>query len=137
MQSGIADTITETMAQRALRMPEEPFLSVYKESDIIPMPAATSVLQEKVKPAGVATKRRNNEFLQTEQQAEILALKVDPESPESFMLRPKRRRWTCESSTLVGLKRNPARAAAARQTTRTISSGMVWAVQQQKHMTSS
>lgn len=99
VQSGIADTITETMAQRALRMPEEPFLSVYKESDIIPMPAATSILQEKVKPAGVATKRRKNEFLQIEQQAEILALKVDPESPESFMLRPKRRRWTCEQYT--------------------------------------
>lgn len=99
VQSGIAGAIKETMAQRALRMPEEPFLSVYKESDIIPMPAATSVLQEKVKPAGVATKRRNKEFLQTEQQAEILALKVDPESPESFMLRPKRRRWTCEQYT--------------------------------------
>lgn len=99
VQSGIADTIKETMAQRALRMPEEPFLSVYKESDIIPMPAATRVLQEKVKPAGVAIKRRSNEDQQAEQQPKVLALTADPESPESFMLRPKRRRWTCEKYT--------------------------------------
>ncbi|HHN4441929.1 DUF968 domain-containing protein [Klebsiella oxytoca] len=97
--AGAADAITETMAQRGLRLPAEPFLSVYKESDIVPSVSATSVLQEKVKPAEVATKCRNNEYLQTEQQAKILALKVDPESPESFMLRPKRRRWTCEQYT--------------------------------------
>ncbi|HAX7136996.1 TPA: phage N-6-adenine-methyltransferase [Escherichia coli] len=29
----------------------------------------------------------------------VLALKVDPESPESFMLRPKRRRWVNEKYT--------------------------------------
>ncbi|MCL8662943.1 DUF968 domain-containing protein, partial [Salmonella enterica subsp. enterica serovar Enteritidis] len=29
----------------------------------------------------------------------VLALRVDPESPESFMLRPKRRRWVNERYT--------------------------------------
>lgn len=99
VQSGIAGAIKETMAQRALRLPEEPFLSVYKESDIVPSLPATSVLQEKVKPAGVAIECRSNEVLQAEPQPKILALNVDPESPESFMLRPKRRRWTCEQYT--------------------------------------
>jgi hypothetical protein len=47
-----------------------------KESDITPGPAASEVVQKK-----------------------ILALRVDPETPESFMLRPKRRRWVNESWT--------------------------------------
>ncbi|MGU3521467.1 DUF968 domain-containing protein, partial [Klebsiella pneumoniae] len=45
-------------------------------SDIVPEPAASEVVQKK-----------------------ILGLRVDPETPESFMLRPKRRRWVNESWT--------------------------------------
>ncbi|ENR2666181.1 DUF968 domain-containing protein [Escherichia coli] len=53
--------------------------SVTRESDLVPSVPATSIIQDKVK--------------------KVLALKVDPESPESFMLRPKRRRWVNEKYT--------------------------------------
>ncbi|WMY72755.1 DUF968 domain-containing protein [Buttiauxella selenatireducens] len=69
----LVDCLPEGMARKALRKPEEPILSVYKESDIVPSLPATSIVQEKIKP--------------------VLALKADPESPESYMLKPKRRRW--------------------------------------------
>lgn len=50
-----------------------------RESDIVPSLPATEILQEKVK--------------------KVVSLKIDPESPESFMLRPKRRRWENEKYT--------------------------------------
>ncbi len=50
-----------------------------RESDLVPSVPATSIIQDKAK--------------------KVLALKVDPESPESFMLRPKRRRWVNEKYT--------------------------------------
>jgi hypothetical protein len=46
--AGVADEITETMAQRGLRLPEDKFQSVYKESDIRPSVAATNILREKL-----------------------------------------------------------------------------------------
>jgi hypothetical protein len=52
---------------------------VMRECDIEPIVSATSELEERVKP--------------------VLALKIDSEPPESFMLRPKRRRWTNEHYT--------------------------------------
>lgn len=66
----LVDCLPEGMARKALRKPEEPILSVYKESDIVPSLPATSIIQDKVKP--------------------VLTLKVDPESPGTFMRRPKR-----------------------------------------------
>lgn len=93
--SGIADAITETMALRALRLPEEPFQSVYRESDIVPMPPATSIMQAKVKSLNGMLERRQD----TERQKPILVLDADPESPESFLLLPKRRRWVNEPYT--------------------------------------
>ncbi|EPS9349003.1 DUF968 domain-containing protein [Citrobacter freundii] len=98
VQSGVADAVTEGMAQRALRLPDEPLLSVYRESDIVPMPPATSIMQEKVRPIETLPARRSDS-LDVETQKPILTLTVDPESPESFMLRPKRRRWVNETYT--------------------------------------
>ncbi|MBC1189236.1 DUF968 domain-containing protein [Kluyvera sp. SCKS090646] len=86
VQSGIADAITEGMAQRALRLPEEPHQSVMRESDIVPALPATSILQSKAR-------------IPVEQVKPVLTLKADPESPESFLLRPKRRRWVNEAYT--------------------------------------
>jgi hypothetical protein len=48
----------------------------------------------------------------------VLALRIDPETPESFMLRPKRRRWE-NPHTPAGLKRSNVHAAITRQTTHT------------------
>ena len=98
VQSGIAAAITEGMAHRALRIPEEPFLSVYRESDIVPMPPATSIVQAKAKPVDALSPRRHDTE-STDTQKPIMALAIDPESPESFLLRPKRRRWVNEQYT--------------------------------------
>jgi len=52
---------------------------VMRECDIEPIVSATSEIVERSKP--------------------VLALAIDPETPESFMLIPKRRRWTSEKYT--------------------------------------
>ncbi|WP_413722671.1 DUF968 domain-containing protein [Sodalis sp. RH24] len=70
----------EGPARRVLKWPEpESHKSVMRESDIEPLRRATGVLEETAK--------------------QVLALKIDPETPESFMLRPKRRRWVNEQYT--------------------------------------
>ena len=98
--AGIAGAIPETMARRALQMPDEPFLPFYRESDIVPMPPATSILQEKAATAGAVKQCRSSTNPQeVQEQPAVLALRIDPESPESFMLRPKRRRWENEKYT--------------------------------------
>lgn len=98
--AGAADAITERMAQHALRLPDEPFLSVYRESDIVPMPPTKNILQKKVTPAVTAAhlKHGTNQEVAYDQ-PQVLALHADPESPESFMLRPKHRRWVNEDYT--------------------------------------
>lgn len=73
VRNDLADLIPEPLASKALRIKPESHSSVMRESEIVPSLPATKILQEKVK--------------------KIVAVKVDPESPESFMLRPKRRRW--------------------------------------------
>lgn len=75
----VVDALPEGMARRALRMPQVVIQSVTRESDATPELPATVIVQEKAK--------------------RVLSLKVDPETPESFMLRPKRRRWTNEKYT--------------------------------------
>lgn len=93
--SGIGVSITEGMAHQALRLPVEPFLSVYKEADIIPGDPV---------PSAVQLQQRARRFKRTEapepvEQKPVMALQADPDSPESFMLRPKRRRWENEKYT--------------------------------------
>ena len=72
-RNGLADVIPETAARQVLRLPKPVIQSVTRESDIVPTRGPSEIVQETAK--------------------RILALKVDPETPESFMLRPKRRRW--------------------------------------------
>lgn len=83
---GVADAIPELMAARALRLPYEPFPAVYRESDIVAADDRPSLALQK-KASKVCSVPVEQE------QSKVLALLVDPESPESFMRRPKRRRW--------------------------------------------
>ncbi|WP_163220590.1 DUF968 domain-containing protein, partial [Citrobacter freundii] len=69
VRNDLADLIPEPVASKALRIKPESHSSVMRESDIVPSLPATEILQEKVK--------------------KVVSVKVDPESPESFMLRPK------------------------------------------------
>lgn len=79
VRSDLADLIPEYLATKALRIKPEAFNPVMRESDIVPSLSATHILQEKA--------------------MKVVTVKVDPESPESFMLRPKRRRWENEKYT--------------------------------------
>ncbi|HHN8558208.1 TPA: DUF968 domain-containing protein [Shigella flexneri] len=79
VRNDLADALPESAARKALRLPKPVEPSVTRESDLVPSVPATSIIQDKAK--------------------KVLALKVDPESPESFMLRPKRRRWVNEKYT--------------------------------------
>lgn len=79
VRNDLADLIPESVASKALRIKPESHSSVMRESDIVPSLPATEILKEKVK--------------------KVVSVKVDPESPESFMLRPKRRRWENDKYT--------------------------------------
>ena len=79
IRNDLADALPESAARKALRLPKPVVPSVTRESDLVPSVPATSIIRDKAK--------------------KVLALKVDPESPESFMLRPKRRRWVNEKYT--------------------------------------
>ncbi|HFT8040139.1 TPA: DUF968 domain-containing protein [Klebsiella aerogenes] len=104
--AGVADEITETMAQRGLRLPEDKFQSVYKESDIRPSVASTSILREKLPTDAPKKNGYSQNALALPEQPKVLSLAVDPESPESFMLKPKRRRWVNQTYT-DWVKRQP------------------------------
>ncbi|MEF4109150.1 DUF968 domain-containing protein [Escherichia coli] len=79
VRNDLADLIPENLAARALQIKPDPIMSVMRESEITPSVPAAELLQEKVK--------------------KIVAVKVDPETPESFMLKPRRRRWENEKYT--------------------------------------
>ena len=79
VRNDLADEIPEAVAHKALRLNEDTHQSVTRESDIVPVLPAQQLVQEKAK--------------------KIVAMKVDPETPESFMLKPKRRRWVNEKYT--------------------------------------
>ncbi|MEJ4043456.1 DUF968 domain-containing protein [Erwinia sp. SLM-02] len=78
--NGVADKMPDALARRVLKLPPLPApRGTMKEADIRHEPAAATELAEKA--------------------AQIVELAIDPETPESFMLRPKRRRWTNEKYT--------------------------------------
>lgn len=73
-RNGLADVIPEDVARQVLLMPKQEIKSVTRELDLVPgAPMARGIVEEVAK--------------------QVLALHIDPETPESFMLRPKRRRW--------------------------------------------
>ena len=83
---GIPDTITEELARRAMRMPVETHKSVHKESDTVPSIPATWLVRDHV------DLYLNRDPL-TPLPEPVVALSVDPESPQTLFARPKRIRW--------------------------------------------
>ncbi|WLS77235.1 DUF968 domain-containing protein [Erwinia pyri] len=78
--NGVIDLMPESPARRVLKMPQAKVeTGTLRESEIMPHRSATSVLEEAAK--------------------QVVELAIDPESPESYMLRPKRKRWENESYT--------------------------------------
>ncbi len=90
---GVLNLLPESAAGEGLGLPVESIGNgPLKESDIQPSVTASSVLQGKLAaspPARVVV----GAFEQLEEQNPVIAIGIDPESPESFMRRPKRRRW--------------------------------------------
>lgn len=79
----VIDLIPEAPARRVLRMPKEShYAGETKESHIVAERPAREVIQD----AAQVVKK-------------IISLCADPESPESFMKRPKRKRWESEKYT--------------------------------------
>nr|WP_283946064.1 DUF968 domain-containing protein [Kosakonia sp. R1.Fl] len=79
-RNGLADVLPEEAARQVLLMPKPVIKSVTRELDLVPgMPQAREIVEKVAK--------------------QVLALRIDPETPESFMLRPKRRRWENEKYT--------------------------------------
>lgn len=79
----VIDLIPESHARRVLRMPK-PVADTgpMPEADITPSRSAQEMVQE----AAEAVKQ-------------ILTIRIDPESPQTFMARPKRLRWSNEKYT--------------------------------------
>ena len=96
--NNVVDAITENMARRILKRSGEKILSVYRESDIIPgVQTATSILKQRTK--NIALPPHVHQQQNSPQEKAVVSIAVDPESPESFMRRPKRRRWINEKYT--------------------------------------
>lgn len=78
--NNVIQAMPEGPARRVMKLPPvETPAGVMRDCDIEPIYSATSALEERAKP--------------------VLALAIDPEPPESFMLKPKRRRWVNEQYT--------------------------------------
>jgi len=78
----LIDLIPEAPARRVLRMPVRIISGELKESHIAPERQPKQVIQQAA-----------------EQVKKIITLVADPESPESFMRRPKRKRWESQKYT--------------------------------------
>ncbi|EIC1148370.1 hypothetical protein, partial [Escherichia coli] len=94
----VVDAMTENMARRILKLPGEKIHSVYRESDIVPgEQTATSILKQRTK--NLVPLPHTHQHQNPPQKKSVVSIAVDPESPESFMRRPKRRRWVNEKYT--------------------------------------
>ncbi len=87
VRTGVTDALPESVARDALRLPAEK--QTYRESEIVPSVPATSIIADKASalptaPAGAPTPPAIKP---------VVGVLVDPESPQTFMKRPKRIRW--------------------------------------------
>lgn len=92
VSEGIGDAITENMASRSLGLKDDPFQSVYKESEIVPSYPAADILAERISLVPV---RQAAAEPQPEPKAvkPVVQVQVDPEAPATLFARPKRIRW--------------------------------------------
>ncbi|EGT7548122.1 DUF968 domain-containing protein [Escherichia coli] len=94
----VADALPESVLRRSLGLPAEKIRSVYRESDIVPgEQTAISILKQRTK--NIALPLHVHQQQNPPQKKTVVSIAVDPESPESFMRRPKRRRWVNEKYT--------------------------------------
>lgn len=98
VRNGVAEAIPESIVSKSLGLRPEAIRSVYRESEIVPgEQTATSILKQRTK--NIAPHRHGHQQQNPPQKKSLVTITVDPESPESFMKRPKRRRWVNEKYT--------------------------------------
>ncbi|EFH8543499.1 DUF968 domain-containing protein [Escherichia coli] len=89
--NNVVDAMTENMARRILKLPDEKIHSVYRESDIVPgEQSATSILKQRTKnlaPLPHAHQQQNQP-----QEKTVVSITVDPESPDQYLRRHKQQR---------------------------------------------
>ncbi|EFG5126374.1 DUF968 domain-containing protein, partial [Escherichia coli] len=91
----VADALPEAVLRRSLGLRAEKIHSVYRESDIVPgEQSATSILKQRTK--NLAPLPHVHQQQNSPQEKTVVSIAVDPDAPESFMKRPKRRRWINE-----------------------------------------
>lgn len=87
---GVGGEITEEMARRSLKLKDEGFKSVYRESDIVPSVPATSILAQRVTTLPPKSAPPESSPVLPKPVVDVL---VDSEAPATFFARPKRIRW--------------------------------------------
>ncbi|EJN8613289.1 DUF968 domain-containing protein, partial [Escherichia coli] len=98
VRNQVADALPEAVLRRSLGGRAEKIRSMYRESDIVPgEQTATSILKQRTK--NLAPLLHTHQPQNPAQEKAVVSITVDPESPESFMRRPKRRRWVNEKYT--------------------------------------
>ncbi len=98
VRNQVADALPEAVLRRSLGLRAEKIRSMYRESDIVPgEQTATSILKQRTK--NLAPLPHAHQQQNPPQEKTVVSIAVDPESPESFMKRPKRRRWVNEKYT--------------------------------------
>ncbi|EJW6018158.1 DUF968 domain-containing protein [Escherichia coli] len=98
VRNQVADALPEAVLRRSLGLRAEKIRSMYRESDIVPgEQTATSILKQRTK--NLAPLPHAHQQQNPPQEKTVVCITVDPESPESFMRRPKRRRWVNEKYT--------------------------------------
>lgn len=98
--AGVTDALPESAAREALRLPANKH--TYRESEIVPSVPATSIIADKASalpaaPAGTPAPPAIKP---------VVGVLVDPESPQTFMKRPKRIRWK-SANYLAWVKTQP------------------------------
>ena len=89
--NNVVDAMTENMARRILKLPDEKIHSVYRESDIVPgEQSATSILKQRTK--NIALPPDVHQQQNPPQEKTVVSITVDPESPAQYLRRHKPQR---------------------------------------------
>jgi len=94
VRAGVADALPESVAREALRLPEAK--ETFRESEIVPSVPATSIISDKARALPTTPPSEPPVPATSPAIRPVVGVLVDPESPQTFMKRPKRIRWMDE-----------------------------------------
>ncbi len=94
VRAGVADALPESVAREALRLPEAK--ETFRESEIVPSVPATSIISDKARALPTTPPSEPPAPATSPAIRPVVGVLVDPESPQTFLKRPKRIRWMDE-----------------------------------------